>query len=31
MFRWLLISPCCIQPFSGHLQQFSGIVASEQR
>ncbi len=31
MFRGLLISPCCIQPFSGHLQQFSGIVASEQR
>ncbi|KEM43913.1 hypothetical protein AD21_5075 [Escherichia coli 6-319-05_S4_C2] len=31
MFRWLLISPCCIQPFAGHLQQFSGIVASEQR
>lgn len=27
----LLGSPCCIQPFSGHLQQFSGIVASEQR
>lgn len=23
--------PCCFQPFSGHLQQFSGIVASEQR
>ncbi len=20
----MLISPCCIQPFSGHLQQFSG-------
>ena len=31
MFRWLLISPCCIQSFAGHLQQFSGIVASEQR
>ena len=31
MFRGLLISPCCIQPFSGHLQQFSCIVTSEQR
>lgn len=23
--------PCCIQRLSGHIQQFSGIVASEQR
>ncbi len=27
MFQGLLISPCCPQPFLGHLQQFSGIVA----